>query len=60
MKLGDMTSKQIVENICRDNVCDECPFYDPDNFNSCPLTCVDPAYLNLNMEVNTNNENETW
>lgn len=56
MKLGDMTSKQIVEKICGDKTCYECPFYDPDTFNACPLTCVDPSVLNMNMEVNTDAE----
>lgn len=58
MKLGDMSSEQIVEKICRGQTCDECEFYDPDTFNACSLTSVDPSVLNLNIEVNIDAEDQ--
>lgn len=62
MKLGDMTFKQVAE-YCISHECRTCPFYTSATFyissiEDCKLYRF-PSHYDLNMEVNTDNENET-
>lgn len=62
MKLGNMTFKQAAE-YCTSHECKTCPFYTSDkpyisNTEDCKLLRF-PSHYDLNMEVNTNAEDQS-